>query len=1792
MVYSVKSMLWQKMVLAVVLVTPTALPALDDRSQIIADRYLALVTENPANQSAFAKLWELYAVAGETEGLLTRAQALAAKDDRARLAYARLLQQAGQSGRSTDALKQIAGGDFTAAQWIELGRAWQKAGDSEEALKAWEAAVKLSPNDMLLRRELASACIDARLYPEAMMHLQILAASAEGAEKLEALEQISSLHERMGELSAALEAQAQITTLLSSSHWKYPAALKRLMALHRRADSLDTLRSEWEMALEQHPSDLPSVLRLADLAEFETDFPAAIQYLRTGLNLSPKDAKLAVRLAKLEREQGRLDDAIEHLQVAVKLEPSNQEIVFTLAETEILRGNEAGALAALETFRNSQPDNEATRLTEVDFYRRLRLYTAWESALRKRLKEAPDDLVFSTDLAGLYLQLGRENDALAVLEAFPAGDRDPAARRELYSQFARLFREARRPSGSFLWARKAWELPGSGAIEALQLADALWAAGDSRGAVSFLEEFCAKTDLPPEDVDRRLFLALQSQAGTTEEGAVVVSRKAGKLLEKAGKDDTTASWLRAARWGRWSGQLGQASIALQECLRLEPESPEALENLASVREAQSELPAAIKNLSALARIQPDRRPELERRIARLEIQAGNAEAGIAILRRLAQEQPGQWQPLTELAAANQAAGNWFEALEILLKATAIAPPQEQGIIRSSILKACDRLRLPEKALSYLESSARSATPEQRGEILRDAAIFAEEQKVLPAWQERVWAARAAFPHDSAWIIAAAELAGKTQGKEAMQDALAWIQADKAESLETLRVLVKQAADAQDWPQAALLSRRAALLSSPPSASLWLETAGYLERAGDIDGLRQHWQSARYRFPNDPEVLLSAADYLQSQGDADGERALLLAASRLDKVPPRALLRLGKSWLAAGDRNQAFDTWQRLLQQTPADPTQARRCFPLPPGVFLNTRPDVIPLPSEREAEGCRLLAIAAIGDLLKGSPARDEWLKDFDPKLSLERIWAYYHAGLPKLAIEGIAKAAATTELQAAATASLVLLSLSTGDFTSLAPWIENSLVPARSWTEVIAGLRELLVGGWRPTNPQTNQFLSSAPAYFRWQAAESFAAHGLFRSATALGKSAVDEFSVVQSSSALLALADWQMNCRDEEAMLSALDQVVALGTGSSVLTAPFYSALRVSWLLADSETRKQLEATALQAAPSASVRQTILLLIAALQNDHESFSAQARVYWENLRDTDDANRSALLLQSSFKLQEWGMEAAARELCRAGLQGDPAMQVLQGDQHVRNSLEASIFFSKMQEASPSEAAFMAAEWVGSGRRPAECVSVAGRLLAIGRTESARAVFEYLFSREPGNTALWNHLLALYPLAEFSRPEEPLAEWFLLAADADRAKIPAALVAQLASIIWNRGEPERALQIISLPAAPDGNGMQGLAKARMLVAMGRQAEALKTLESLSASHEAAAMTKELQMALGLQVSDFEVPIPPVSATPQVGAPAQTLSQKAMGLMEEKRWKEAADSFDLLDKEGLPGAVQTLAYAQALWMSGRRADAIDIADFVRRFLVIDPSRSVDLAAFYIGVDRPYAAVKLLQEYETPSFLSRRRADLWQQAAAQFLSRGALNEARAAMAQAANHPSALNPTLLIDLMAAEGPLRDVDTKTIPFELNGRFLAAFRLAMAQRMADLGEGSESLSWLETDPGFLNSSEGRKILTLVENADPQRAAALWEIASMSPLAEARRDAAAYLARQADEPGADRLALLLRAHKIFPGSVAVTRLLAQELPAEEGKRIVDETLAVSLLPGDRSEMQQWQKAFQTESVVN
>ena len=77
---------------------------LDSQSQKLADRYLGILIANPMQQTAFDRLWKIYADVGEIEGLVALCQQQAAQVP---VLYGRVLQRAGRAAEAKKVLGTV-----------------------------------------------------------------------------------------------------------------------------------------------------------------------------------------------------------------------------------------------------------------------------------------------------------------------------------------------------------------------------------------------------------------------------------------------------------------------------------------------------------------------------------------------------------------------------------------------------------------------------------------------------------------------------------------------------------------------------------------------------------------------------------------------------------------------------------------------------------------------------------------------------------------------------------------------------------------------------------------------------------------------------------------------------------------------------------------------------------------------------------------------------------------------------------------------------------------------------------------------------------------------------------------------------------------------------------------------------------------------------------------------------------------------------------------------------------------------------------------------------------------------------------------------------------------------------------------------------------------------------------------------------------------------------------------------------------------------------------------------------
>lgn len=246
---------------------------------------------------------------------------------------------------------------------VMLGRILLGTGKPREAIREFEAAVKVAPGVALIRSHLVSACIAAKEHATAMTHAQATL-DTEGLEVPGLI--LRSLVKRVmnnksGEL-ADLHAAVQRDPANPLARELLGA---RLLAAGRAAEA----RRELEKAVELSPRSIAPKIRLAGLAERENRILEAVAIYEQVLSQYPGHVLAANNLAyRLAGDPGTVDRAVELARMAAESVPENGDIQDTLAFALSGAGNHEEATRAAEKAMMLLPEEARIAVSAARVY--------------------------------------------------------------------------------------------------------------------------------------------------------------------------------------------------------------------------------------------------------------------------------------------------------------------------------------------------------------------------------------------------------------------------------------------------------------------------------------------------------------------------------------------------------------------------------------------------------------------------------------------------------------------------------------------------------------------------------------------------------------------------------------------------------------------------------------------------------------------------------------------------------------------------------------------------------------------------------------------------------------------------------------------------------------------------------------------------------------------------------------------------------------------------------------------------------------------------------------------------------------------------------------------------------------------------------------------------------------------------------------------------------------------------------------------------------------------------------
>jgi tetratricopeptide (TPR) repeat protein len=272
----------------------------------------------------------------------------------------------------------------------------------------------------------------------AIGHLnEVLMIDPDDAEAPENLERLYTKTERWQDLVEMLENQADQARARADSEAELGLLTRIGLIWDQRLEDPDRATEIYERVLETDPEHTGALAALARLYEAAADWERCAEVLNKAAQAGrggPDDAEVHFRLARLHQVQMEDDEkAAEELRIAVSIDPSHVEANKALVEYCRETGDNQGLLEAMqreEMYLEDKAEKVATLLEIADL--QVGAIADGEGAvasLEKAKELAPDNKDVLLKLCDAYVNSGRQDEAIPVIESLIDAETDGGKKR-------------------------------------------------------------------------------------------------------------------------------------------------------------------------------------------------------------------------------------------------------------------------------------------------------------------------------------------------------------------------------------------------------------------------------------------------------------------------------------------------------------------------------------------------------------------------------------------------------------------------------------------------------------------------------------------------------------------------------------------------------------------------------------------------------------------------------------------------------------------------------------------------------------------------------------------------------------------------------------------------------------------------------------------------------------------------------------------------------------------------------------------------------------------------------------------------------------------------------------------------------------------------------------------------------------------------------------------------------------------------------------------------------------------
>lgn len=766
----------------------------------------------------------------------------------------------------------------------------------------------------------AMAAVDAALKAQpdhleaALLKVRLQAAAGDMADAVAALKPLLEKHPD--------DASVWLTQgdILRGQHQAEPAIAAYREALKRDPKALEPRYALVQLLLARNDKAVDD-----ELAELRKQAPQAVQtrffaaqrtfakgevgtardQVQELLKQYPEHERVLELAGAIEAQRGALPQAENYLGKAAQMSGERAPVRLMLAEVQLRQGEPAKTLRTLQAMTGvDAPHPDAlglagqAALTTGDF-------KAAEQFFQRRLTLRPDDARAKTSLAMARLGQGREEQAMAELEAAAAADMSGTADVALVSglirkrQYDRALQVAARlekkpgmaASGQMLRAqistlkadkpaaREAYEAALKSNPGLLQAASSLAVMDGQEGRWNdAVQRFDGVVKADPKNVDAHLALiATRERAGGKPEATTQALRD----LVKAQPDAPQARVALVETLIRQRDAKAAVSAA-QEARAALTGNADVLHSLGRAQLANGDHQQALASFRELAALWP-RSPLPQIRQAEALAAAKQSTQAVQLLRKTLTDNPDDPDVPRLVVGALVDDKRTPEALQVALEVQKVRPRLPLGFVLEGDVRTLNQ-DLPRAATAYQQALARRASTEVAMKLHR---VLTVSQSPELARFESQWLA--AHPKDvafHAYLADAAMAAGQQDLARRRFTRLIEIAPDNAVAYNNLAWLMAQAKD----PKAVEFAQKARKLS--PAEPAFLDTEAEI-RAGNgqfSEAIALQAQAVEMA-PNQPVFRFHLARYYISAGQkAQAKDHLTKLAALGERFPQHAEVR--------------------------------------------------------------------------------------------------------------------------------------------------------------------------------------------------------------------------------------------------------------------------------------------------------------------------------------------------------------------------------------------------------------------------------------------------------------------------------------------------------------------------------------------------------------------------------------------------------------------------------------------------------------------------------------------------------------------------------------------------------------------------------------------------------------------------------------------------------------------------------------------------------------------------------------